>query len=201
MPFGLGGFGISGSYGPAYVPSYVDWRHTAGYGGGQPKYDLEDMPDALSKKLDKKMKKQAVRAHSERMNYVKNFKAFRKKVISEMKEESLERPGVELLGEELNPDKDLIYVTYVIDEDSVDQMEKIQNFIIEAFHAAGLGEYFRAEPEGAVPEKEEEAGIHEQGDIVVWVWPRRNHDYPQFNRTPVDYFNPSDDEEAGGAGF
>jgi len=197
MPFGIG-VTSGNAYLPAYVPSYVDWRHTAGYGGGKPKYDLEDLPNALSKKLDKTMKKQSVRAHAERMKYANKFKKFRKNVCSEMQDEDLRRPGVELVGKEMNPDKDLVYVTYVIDESSVDQMEQIQDFVLDAFHKFGLGEYFRQEPEGSVPEKEEEEGVHEKGDVAVWIWPRKDHDYPKFDRTPIDYFNPDDDDDGGG---
>lgn len=196
MPFGL----TSGNaYLPAYVPSYVDWRHTAGHGGTESDYDLEDLPNALMKKIDKKMQKQAVRAHSERMKYASKFKKFRKKVVGDMEDEDLRRPAVELVGEEMNPDKDLIYVTYVIDDDSEGKMAGIQDFVIKAFHKYGLGEYFRAEPEGSIPEEDEdEEQAQDSGDVVVWVWPRRDHEYPQFNRTPVDYWNPSDDDEGGG---
>lgn len=198
MPFGIG-VTSGNAYLPAYVPSYVDWRHTAGHGGRKSNYDIEDLPNALSKKLDKTMRKQAVRAHSERMKYANKFKKFRKNVLEQMESEDLRRPGVELVGEELDPDKDLIYVTYVIDEDSVGGMEQIQQFIIDAFHKYGLGEYFRAEPEGAVPETDEdEEQPQDKGDVVVWVWPKRNHDYPEFEKTPVDYWNPEDEEEAGG---
>lgn len=199
MPFG-GAFVTSGNaYLPAYVPAYVDWRHTGGYGGAEPQYDLEDYPNALQKKVNKTMRKQAVRAHAERMKYASKFKKFREKVCSEMQEEDLRRPGVELVGEELDPDKDLVYVTYVIDEDSEGKMEGIQQFIIDAFHKFGLGEYFRAEPEGAIPETDEdEEQPQDKGDVVVWVWPRRDHDYPEFDKTPVDYFDPDDDEDGGG---
>lgn len=197
MPFA--GVTSGNAYLPAYVPAYVDWRHTGGYGGSEPQYDLEDMPNALQKKLDKTMRKQAVRAHAERMKYASKFKNFREKVVSDMKEQDLRRPGVELVGEELDPSKDLIYVTYVIDEDSIDKMEQIQQFVIDAFHKFGLGDYFRAEPEGAVPEPdEEEDNPHDKGDVVVWVWPRRDHDYPEFERTPIDYFEPSDEDEGAG---
>lgn len=189
------------AYTPAFVPAYVDWRHTAGYSGKESEHDLEDYPNALQKKLDKTMRKAAVRAHSERMKYAKDFKKFRKKVISDMKDEDLQRPAVELVGEEMDPDKDLIYVTYVINDESKGMMEEIQDFIIKAFHKYGLGEHFRAEPEGAVPEEEDEEQPQDSGDVVVWVWPRRDHDYPEFEKTPVDYWNPDDEEEDGGGGF
>lgn len=201
MPFG-GAFVTSGSaYLPAYVPAYVDWRHTGGYGGPDPQYDLEDYPNVLQKKLDKTMQKQAVRAHAERMKYASKFKKFREKVCSDMQSEDLRRPGVELVGEEMNPDKDLIYVTYIIDGESKGKMKGIQDFVIDAFHKFGLGEYFRAEPEGSIPEDpddENDEQPHEKGDVVVWVWPRRDHDYPEFDRTPVDYWDPEDDDDAGG---
>jgi hypothetical protein len=196
----FGGFFTSGNaYLPAYVPAYVDWRHTAGY-GGRSEYDLEDLPNALSKKLDKTMNKQAVRAHAERMKYASKYKKFREKVVSEMEKEDLRRPAVELIGKELNPDKDLIYVTYVIDENSEDGMKKIQDFAMDAFHEYGLGEYFRAEPEGSIPEEDDEEGIHEAGDIAVFIWPRRDHDYPQFERSILDFWEP-EEEEDGGGGF
>lgn len=202
MPLGISS---GNAYLPSYVPAYVDWRHTGGYGGSEPEYDLEDMPNALQKKLDKTMRKQAVRAHAERMEYASKFKKFRKKVCSEMQEQDLRRPGVELVGEEMNPDRDLVYVTYVIDGDTKGKMKKIQSFIIDAFHKFGLGEHFRDEPEGAIPhdgdeDSDEDENPHDKGDVVVWVWPRRDHEYPQFERTPIDYFDP-EDEEGGGGGF
>lgn len=199
MPFG-GSFVSSGNaYLPAYVPAYADWRHTAGYNGSDSQYDLEDGPNVLQKKLDKTMKKQAVRAHSKRMKYANKFKNFREKVMEEMKGENLTRPAVELVGEELDPAKDLIYVTYVIDGESKGEMEAIQDFIIKAFHKYGLGEHFRAEPEGAIPDEEEgDESVHDAGDVVVWVWPKRNHDYPEFEYTPIDDWDPEDDDDGGG---
>jgi hypothetical protein len=195
MAFGLVG---ANAYLPGYVPAYVDWRHTAGYGGAKPKYDLEDLPNALSKKLDKTMRKQAVRAHAERMEYASKFKKFREHVMEDMGEEDVRRPGVELVGKENDPDKDLVYVTYVIDEDTAGQMDEIQDFIIDAFHKYGLGEHFRAEPEGAVPAEGDEENPHDKGDVVVWVWPRRDHDYPEFERSMIDYWDPADDDDGGG---
>lgn len=200
MGFGFGGLTSGNAYLPGYVPAYVDWRHTAGYGGAKPKYDLEDLPNALSKKLNKTMRKQAVRAHAERMEYASKFKKFREHVMEDMGEEDVRRPGVELVGKEDDPDKDLVYVTYVIDEDTVGQMDEIQDFIIDAFHKYGLGEYFRAEPEGSIPPDEMD-GLDPQTytvDVVAWVWPRRDHDYPEFERSMIDYFNPDDEEDAGG---
>lgn len=197
MAFG-GSFVSSGNaYLPAYVPAYADWRHTAGYGGSQGSEDLEDGPNTLQKKLDKTMRKQAVRSHSERMKYSKKFKKFRQKVKEEMEGEGLTRPAVELVGEELDPAKDLIYVTYVIDGESKGEMKAIQSFIVKAFHKYGLGEHFRAEPEGAVPDEEEE-DVHDAGEVVVWVWPKRDHDYPEFERSMVDYWDPEDDDDGGG---
>lgn len=195
MAFGLVG---ANAYLPGYVPAYVDWRHTAGYDGAEPKYDLEDLPNALSKKLDKTMRKQAVRAHAERMEYASKFKKFREHVMEDMGEEDVRRPGVELVGKENDPDKDLVYVTYVIDEDTAGEMDKIQDFIIDAFHKYGLGEYFRAEPEGSVPAEGDEENPHDKGDVVVWVWPRRDHDYPEFERSMIDYWDPADDDDGGG---
>jgi len=199
MAFG-GSFVTSGNaYLPAYVPAYADWRHTAGYNGDVSDEDLEDRPNALQKKLNKTMRKQAVRAHSKRMKYANKFKKFRKKVSEEMESEDLTRPAVELVGEELDPSKDLIYVTYVIDEGSKGEMEAVQDFIVKAFHKYGLGEYFRPEPEGAIPDEEDEEN-HDAGDVVVWVWPKRDHSYPEFERTPIDDWDP-EEEEDGGGGF
>lgn len=199
------GFGISsaGAYAPAYVPAYVDWRHSGGYNGygyGSG-YDIEALPNALKKKLDKKMQKQAVRAHAKRMNYAKSFRDFRKEVLEDFEEEDLKRPAVELLGEELDPKKDLIYVTYVIDEDTVDKMETILDFVIDAFHKHGLGEHFRVKPEGALPKAEEEDHLFNEGDVVSWIWPRRNHEYPEFDQDMVDFFEPEEEEEGGGGAF
>lgn len=196
MPLGLS----SGSaYLPAYVPAYVDWRHSGGYGGGSSPYDLEDLPNALSKKLDKTMQKQAVRAHAERMQYATKYKRFRQNVLEQMKNEDMRRPAVELVGKEMGPDKDLIYVAYVIDKDTEGKMSGIQEFIIDAFHKHGLGEYFRAEPEGAVPvDDEDEEQPQGKGDVVIFVWPKRDHDYPQFDRKQIDYFDPEDDDDGGG---
>lgn len=198
MPLGL----TSGNaYLPAYVPSYVDWRHSGGYSGKKSSYDLEDLPNALSKKLDKTMQKQAVRSHSERMEYANKFKKFRKKVLEQMEEEEMRRPAVELVGKELDPDKDLIYVAYVIDENTEGKMKEIESFITDSFHKFGLGEYFRAEPEGAIPKDDPEEQPQDSGDVVVWVWPKRDHDYPEFERKQIDYWNPDDDEDDGGGGF
>lgn len=199
MAFG-GSFVSSGNaYLPAYVPAYADWRHTDSYNGSISDKDLGDKPKALQKKLNKTMKKQAVRAHEERMKYADKFKKFREKVSSQMESEDLTRPAVELVGEELDPDKDLIYVTYVIDEGSKGEMQAVQDFIIKAFHVYGLGEHFREKPEGAVPDEEEgDDSVHDAGDVVVWVWPKRDHDYPEFEYTPIDDWDPEEEEEGGG---
>lgn len=193
------GFSTAGAFVPAYVPAYVDWRHSGGYAGAKSGgYDIEALPNALDKKIDKKMRKQAVRAHSTRMEYSESFQKFRKEIMEDFKEEDLRRPAVELLGEELGPKKDLIYVTYVIDDDSVHQMDKILDFIVDAFHKHGLGEHFRPRPEGAVPKTQEEDHLHNEGDIVNWIWPRKNHEYPQFDEDLIDFFEPEEDEDGGG---
>jgi len=185
----------------AYVPAYVDWRHSYGRGyGGYDWYDLDSVPKDIVKKLDKDAEKQAVRAHAKRMEYVSKFKKFKDNVCSQFDQQDLTQPAVELMGQEVEPKKDIICVSYVIDEESTGKMDTIQNFVVEALTSYKLHNYFRPSPSGSLPDEEEEDHVLEPGDPVVWLFPRLNHDNDKLKQRPVDFLS-TDDEEDGGGGF
>lgn len=186
----------------AYVPAYVDWRHSYGRGyGGRDWYDLDSIPKDILDKLDKDKERQAIRAHVKRMKYVPNFKKFQDNVCSQFQKEDLTQPAVELMGKEVEPKKDILYVSYVIDEGSEGQMDKVQDFVVEALTTHGLHDHFRPTPTGSLPDQEEEEHVLEPGDPVVWIFPRLEHDTDMFRQQPVDFMSTDDEDDGGGGGF
>jgi len=200
MPLGHG-VTSGNAYISAYVPAYVDWRHSYGNGyGGYDWYDLDSVPKDILKKLDKDKEKQAVRAHAERMQYISKFKNFKDNLCSQFQEQDLTQPAVELMGREVEPKKDLIYVSYVIDEQSSGKMDTIQEFVVEAFTSHKLHKHFRPTPSGSLPDQEEEDHVLNPGDPVIWIFPRPEHDTDMLRQQPVDFMS-TDDEDDGGGGF
>lgn len=197
-------FGVTSGnpYISAYVPAYVDWRHTYGRGyGGYDWYDLDSVPKDIVKKLDRDKEKQAVRAHAERMKYVSKFKKFKDNLCSQFQDQNLTQPAVELVGSEIEPKKDLIIVSYIIDDDSSGKMDVVQDFVVKALTSYDLHQFFRPTPSGSLPDQEEEDHVLEPGDPVVWLFPRLNHENEKLDKKPIDFMSQDDEDGGGSAGF
>ena len=184
---------------PSFVPTHVDWRHSAGR-SKEKEYAIEKAPDVLSKRIKKKQRKQVVKAHAARTAYAEKFRSFRQHVLSEMEEEAVPRPSVELLGSEADPDSDLLYVSYLVNEAVRDDFEEIQQFVIESLQKFDLGAHFDLDPIGSRSLQDSEEARNRRSE-VTWVFAKPENPNPQLREKPIDFWNvedPDEDDDGGG---
>lgn len=185
-------FYSSTSY-PAFVPAFVDWRHSAGRRDNETfDYDVEKVKSVNISKIQKQKRSQAVKAHTVRMKYANQFVKFRNHVLSEFEESDVPRPAVELLGSELEPDSDLVYVDFAVNDATRGKFSEILDFVVSALQDSGLDKHFHTKPIGS---KEVGGEASELRREIIWVFAKPENPHPELETKDVDFWNVSGEEE------
>jgi hypothetical protein len=179
---------------PAYLPAYIDWRHTAGKSGrhGQP-FDIESVPKDIISRLDKEERRLKKRNAVERDNYIGKVSDFRSLVMKEFEEKGVSNPKVGLYGDKEDPKTDMIYIQYTVNEKTQGKIDKVLEFVRKAFVKFSLEENFRPDYVGTKPDFELEIG-----ERVYLIFIRNSHPYSNFKQKEIDYFQEPEEDDMGG---